>query len=591
MFFRKFVQTAVSKIDNFRHSLAYIDALPQLTALGAIVGFCTGLIIIVFRYSISAPLSLLLPEHSENFEALSATQRTLLIFSGCFIVAIIYQLAGKRNSETSIAHVLDRTHNHQAKLPMRNWLLQFFGGITALSTGQSVGREGPAVHLGAGVASQLGQWLRLPNNSMQTLVGCGVAAAISAAFDTPMAGVIFAMEVILLEYTIVGFVPVILSSVIGAAMSQAVFGPETNFSTAHSDITSLVELPYMLVVGLIIALCSAIYIRLNIFAMSLASWHITLRLFIAASLTSLVASQYPEVMGLGYDTANLAIKGELAFNSLLLIALMKLVLTPVVVGLGVPGGVIGPLLVSGACLGGALGVIASLVYPNIAIGLEIYVILGMTGMMAATLNAPLAALVAVLELSYNPHMIFPAMLVIVVSCLFTRHVFKLDSIFVEQLRSKGRSLTSAPADRALKKAGVISIMDTRFQNTPAMLNYDEAKALLANNPSWIIIEDDEKKTALAASDLAAYLDTAPEDVLSLEQEIELEEIPGRRDTLVPIHETATLLEALHACSNTGARALYVATQRNPIKSDIAGIVLQTSIENYYQPEEFKRVVD
>ncbi len=145
-----------------------------------------------------------------------------------------------------------RLHNHQGRLPLFNLGLQFFAGAIALLSGQSVGREGPAVHLGAGTASQLGQWLKLPNNSLRTLVGCGVAAAISASFNTPMAGVVFAMEVILMEYSIAGFVPVILASVTGAAVAQATFGNAPAFSVAPLQMSSLSELPLIIFCGLII---------------------------------------------------------------------------------------------------------------------------------------------------------------------------------------------------------------------------------------------------------------------------------------------------------------------------------------------------
>lgn len=586
MILRKFVRTVSLQADNFRHSLAYIDALPQLTILGAVVGLCTGAIIILFRFCIIAPLSFL-PEHADNFEALTVTTRITLIFVGAIALIITLQLFDKNHWETSVAHVLDRLHSHQGKLPGKNWLLQFLGATIALITGHSVGREGPAVHLGATAASKLGQWLRLPHNSLHTLIGCGVAAAISAAFDTPMAGVIFALEVLLLEYSIVGFVPIIMASVIGAVMSQATFGTETSFMHSQSDINSLAELPYMIVVGLVIALFASTLIKLNLHAMKFSRYAITWRILAAAALTALVATEIPEVMGLGYDTAQKAINGELGFDNLIFIALGKLLLTPIIIGLGIPGGIIGPLLVGGACLGGAMGVIATLAYPDLVIHLEIYVILGMVGMMAATLNAPLAALVAVLELSYNSHMIFPAMLVIVISCVCTRHLFKLEGIFIEQLKLKGKSLKQSPAERALGKAGVRSIMDTQFCCTPAIIDYEQAKTLLSSNPNWIVIEHENHKTALRAAGLAVYLESASEEVLSLEKEIDLEDIPGKRSAMLPIHENATLKEALQAFANTGTNTLYVARNPLPLHSSVEGIVLRSSIENYYQPEEFK----
>ncbi len=580
----------ISALNNFRLSLAYIDALPQLTLLGLLIGLVTGGVIVAFRFLIDAPLSLLLASGPEDFESLAPSGRVAMIFTGAAAIGVLIHFAGKQKSDVSVSHVLDRLHNYQGHLPLGNWVVQFFGAIICVASGQSVGREGPAAHLGAGVASQVGKWLRLPNNSLHTLIGCGVAAAISASFDTPMAGVIFAMEVIALEYTVVGFVPVILASVMGTVVSQATFGEAINFM-GDTDMTGLIELPYMLLIGLCLSLSAAIYIRLNIAGLKLNRLHIAVRMLIAALLGSFVAVYVPEIMGLGYDTVKLSLTGELALTSLLIIAAAKLVVTPFVIGLGIPGGLIGPLLVIGACIGGALAMLLNMFIPNFNASTGFYVMLGMTGMMAATLNAPLAALVAVLELSYNPNMIFPAMLVIVVACISTRTFFKLEGIFIEQLNCTGRTLDYGPAKQALRRVGVRSLMERKLILSPQTVDYEEAKKLLTGNPMWIVFESEDIKYALQTADLASYLENAPVEVLSLEQAINLQNIPGRRLPVKPIHETASLHEALHALRTQQADALYVSRLGSPVISNVQGIITMNAIQNYYQPKEFRHVVE
>lgn len=579
------------KLDHFRHSLAYIDALPQLTLLGLVIGVATGLIIVVFRSTVAAPFFLSLSENGENFEALSSLNRTVLIMSGALIAGAILQWLGKYRSQLSVAHVLDRLHNHQGKLPKTNMVAQFLLATICLITGQSVGREGPAVHLGAGVASQLGQWLRLPNNSMQTLIGCGVAAAIAACFDTPMAGVIFAMEVIIMEYTIIGFVPVILASVMGTAVSKLLMTNPNDFIVGTTNMNSLLELPYMAVISLVIALCAGCYIRLNTLAMSIKKIPVFFRVLLAGALTAIVAHWVPSIMGLGYDTVNATIAGQVAISGLVIIALAKLTVTPIVIGLGMPGGLIGPSLVIGACVGGIMGGIAQSLFPSLGIDPGFYVVLGMAGMMAATLNAPLAALVAVLELSYNPHIIFPAMLMIVVACLLCRQLFKVEGIFIEQLKKSGRNIESGPAEQALKRAGVHSIMDSKISFAEAEMDYEEAKKLLINKPRWIVVDNLLDKHGIPASDLAKFLENAPVDVLSLEVPIQLLEIPGRQVQLFPIHETASLHEAMQAFNAKQCTALYVSQPRTPTQSDVSGILTLNALQNYYQPRGFNHAMD
>lgn len=583
--------TINKKLNHFRHSLAYIDALPQLTLLGLVIGIVTGLIIVAFRSAVAAPLAQILPGHADNFEALSSSHRTILIMSGSAVLGLTLQWLGKYRSQLSVTHVLDRLHNHQGKLPKTNIVAQFFLAIICLTTGQSTGREGPAVHLGAGVASQLGQWLRLPNNSMQALIGCGVAAAISASFDTPMAGVIFAMEVIVMEYTIIGFVPVILASVMGTAVSQLLMGNPSDFIVGDTNMNSLLELPYMAAISILIALCAGSYIRLNTLAMSVKKIPIVIRVLIAGVLTAGVAHWVPSVMGLGYDTVNAAIAGNIALSGLIVIALSKLVLTPIVIGLGVPGGVIGPSLVVGACIGGIMGNIAQHLFPTLGIDPSFYAVLGMASMMAATINAPLAALVCVLELSYNPNIIFPAMLMIVVACVLCRQIFKVEGIFIEQLKKSGRNIESGPAELALKRAGVHSIMDSKISIAEAEMDYEQAKKLLISKPRWIVIDNLTDKYGIPASDLAKFLENAPIDVLSLEVQINMLEIPGRQVQLFPIHETASLHEAMQALNAKQCTTLYVSQPRTPTQSDVSGILTLTAIQNYYQPRGFHHAVD
>ncbi len=579
------------KLAEFRHSLSYIDALPQLTLLGGLVGLATGSIIVLFRLLIDLPLTALLPVDKENFEALSIMIRVLFIISGGVCLYALLKLVPEKSREVSIAHVLDRMHNHQSKLPMVNWGVQFAGAIIALVSGQSVGREGPVVHLGAGAASQFGQWLRLPNNSIHTLAGCGVAAAISASFDTPMAGVIFAMEILALEYSIVGFVPVILASVVGTVVSKTVFDQGSFLSFTDTNIHSLFEIPLMIAVGLATAVCAGIYIRLNIFALKFTHHPLSARLATATILTCIAVIWVPEVMGQGYDTVTSAINGKLVIGTLALIALTKLLLTPIVVGLGIPGGLIGPQLVIGACVGGAIGYFAQIFFPNLGAHPHFYVLMGMAGMMASTLNAPLTALVTVLELSYNPNIIFPAMLVIVIACITTRQVFKVQNIFVEQLKHSGRSLDFGPAKQALRRAGVRSVMDTRFVICNQLITVSQARSLLSNRPMWIIITDENQRyaNAMRAADLANHIKTC--DINDVSDNISLIDIPSRTFRLGAIHESASLYEAMQGFREKSTELLYVSGDRTAFSGDVKGVLVVQSIENYYKPEEFRSAVD
>ncbi|MDP6653942.1 MAG: chloride channel protein, partial [Gammaproteobacteria bacterium] len=244
--------------------------------------------------------------------------------------------------------------------------------------------EGPAIHLGAGIASLLGQWCRLPHNSLRTLVACGSAAGIAASFNTPMAGVVFAMEVILMEYTITGFIPVIIASVVGATTSQLVFGNDINFMIAASEVNVLLEMPYMVFCGLVFSVAAAGFIRLHLAFFQLQSYSILLRLTFIGLATGAVAVFVPQIMGTGYDTLNAAMLGTIGVWLLIFIVLAKLVVTAMATGMGMLGGLIGPTLVIGGCLGGLLGILGNVLVPS-ASDANYYVAIGMVAMMGAML--------------------------------------------------------------------------------------------------------------------------------------------------------------------------------------------------------------
>ena len=573
------------RVDNFRHQLAYIDALPQLTVLGLLCGIAAALIIVAFRLLIKVCLLPLLESNEENFESLSTQWRFALPLIGSLVIGACLLKLKKQHLAVSVSHVLDRLHNHQGVLPWRNVLVQFFAGAASIVTGQSVGREGPAVHLGAGMASLLGQWLKLPNNSLRILVSCGVAAAIAASFNTPMAGVIFAMEVVLMEYTITGFIPVIIASVVGAGITQVVFDQHAGLITTGVSMNSMLELPFIVLGGIIMAVVAALFQRSQLWFAKFTKHNILLRMAIIGAVTGCVAMYVPQIMGIGYDTLNQAMLGQLSWQLLLLIIAAKLFCTTLSIGLGMPGGLIGPTLMLGGCVGAVIGIAGNAIFPEQASQPTLYVLLGMATMMAAVLNAPLAALVAILELTYNPNMIFAGMLMIVFACLTAQQVFKCNGIFMAQLRLAGTPVRSEPAQQVLSRVGVVSVMNRQFRVSRAEVNTKEAYELLDDQPLWIIIEQvDKPKILLRAADLATFLkqyQPTDEEINSGTITINLLEIPAQRFTLHGLHYRANLYEAHLALSANKGEAICVEGVSTPLRSSVMGILTKTTIENYY----------
>ena len=383
---------------------------------------------------------------------------------------------------------MERLSLHQGHLPLRNALLQFFGGMLALVTGQSGGREGPAVHLGAAASSQLGQIFRLPNNSIRALVGCGTAAAIAASFNPPIAGVIFAMEVVMMEYTIASFIPVILAAVTATLLTRYAYGAEPAFAVPCLSMQSVTEIPFIIFAGVLLGGLAAMFNKLVQRFSRLSHRAMWQRGLLAGALTASAAVITPEVLGIGYDTVNGAMLGQIAMTTLALLVVTKLVASAACVGLGLPVGLIGPSLVMGAAFGGLLGGVGSILYPEAATSPGFYVMLGMTAMMAAVLQAPLAALMTVLELTANPSIILPAMLVIVFATMTASQVFRQRSVFLSTLETLGLQYPPNPVSLHLQRAGVASLMHRDFVRLPEVMGPAQARLALQQPLTWVVIE-------------------------------------------------------------------------------------------------------
>jgi CIC family chloride channel protein len=569
-------------LERFRRQLASVDALPQLCVLGVASGLLAGGVMVIFRSLLSLGAWLLMPYGNiESFEALSPYLRSLLPIVAVSLIGLWLWRQPAQARKIGIAHVIERLSYHQGRFPLRNWINQWWIGIVSVVGGLSAGREGPAIHLAAAASSGLGQRLRLPHNSLRVLVGCGTAAGISASFNTPIAGVIFAMEVVLMEYTTAGFLPVILASSTGAVIAQLVYGSDPAFQVPPVSLGSLVDLPWIIVTGLIIGLLAGLFVHIARSSTRLEPLPGWLRLAMVGVSVSAVAWWYPQVQGMGYDTLGATLTGNVATDVLVVVAIGKLLLTAGAVACGVSVSIIGPVLVIGAAAGALCGMVGGWLWPQVASDAALYAMLGMAAMMGAVLQAPLAALMALLELTHNPNIILPGMLSVSVAVLTSRQLCGCQGFFITQTQH-GLHRLQQPLMQALSRVAVPAVMERSLARTQRKISREQAQALLEDKPTWLVItRSNEEKTpiALKAADLArVMLDEHWAD----EESFDLLEIPGQRLDLAPIHLQATLNEAFERLNEYGVDALYVQHTTAPMIQKISGIITRDAIESYYR---------
>ncbi|WP_025819541.1 chloride channel protein [Shewanella marina] len=463
-------QTITTKIANIKtylrtrlkDQLSQSKITVQLCLLAVVFSVLASAVIVLFR---------LLIEWANNatqttnldFTVISYDWRVLLPLFGAFFIWIFAKLGSKRYKRMGIAYVLHKVKIYYGKIPLASIPAQFFQAFFALAGNFSVGKEGPAVHLGAACASILAERFQLPNNSVRIMCASGIAAGIAAIYNAPLAAVIFVFEVILREYKIHYFFPIMIAAICGTLSSRLFFGDVHEFEAIQVIHIPLDHYPLLAVGGLILG-CVAAAFNYGLLFVTARHQHKPLyqRLLLAGIVTTLIGLIYPQALG----SSDLAIDHVLSQNPglILLLGLLvaKAIATIAAIGLGVPGGLIGPLYGLGAIIGAILSMAIASIFPSTAPFIGLYTVIGMTAMMGVCLSAPLAALVALLELTNDASIILPAMFVSIPAYLLAYQTFKTKPIFLQQLTIMGLEYKVPVVELGLQKIGVRAVMNRNF---------------------------------------------------------------------------------------------------------------------------------
>jgi H+/Cl- antiporter ClcA len=500
---------------------------------------------VLFYAVIYLPMRFFLGVDFDAYESLSEAWRVSLVIVSCFVLAGFLTWLPNRFHKVGVPYVIERLNYHGGNLPIGNAVVQFFAAVIALVGGLSIGKEGPAVHLGATLGGFLAAKAKLPQYGVETLLACGVAGAISAIFQTPLAGVLFAFEVIFLEYRQRYVLPVLLSSVVAALISHYVLGPLDIFSIGNISTVvfsgNLFLTCFVLVI--LIVLLSALFLHTQKVLWHLSGFSVWLRFLVVAVATSLVAVYIPEALGSGYSSLSNLLSGNLLVYSLLLLIVVKTLLTALTIGLGIPGGMIGPTFI----IGGLAGVQAALLFGHSGADIILFALLGMAAMMAASFQAPLTALVAIIEMTHSSEAIVPALFVIVLSCLLMRVFFHQESVFAERLSYMGMSSNISPLQRYLRHHTVKPVAEDVLV-LPVNLPLEQVKDLASSVVDYAIFQLEGEWRLIrrvALLDALQTLEFGPQPwLVSDEEKISMNLAFALESTYIPLIDEPASLEAM-----------------------------------------------
>lgn len=583
----------MSYISTIREHLSLPKTSWQICLLAIVGGFASALLVILFTLTIEQIQQLYLIER-DNYITLDGVSRFDLPIIGSLIILLFAWITGYEYLRTGIPFVLYRLKVAHGVIPFKNTLNQFFGSAVALASGFSVGREGPAVHLGAAASSYVGSLLKLPYNSIRTLCACGIAAGIAATFNTPIAAVLFVMEVIMREYKIHIFIPVMLASLVGSLVTRSVFDVSQYFDYFQKiELISQHYIP-LVILGVLLGTLAAAFNKTLVTVIKHSNkLHIVPRLMLAAMITGSLGYLVPGAMGVGSGAIDVSLANHWHIGLLLSLLLAKFLMTTIALGLGIPGGIVGPIIGIGAIAGGLGGAIVMQILPGEHIGND-FILMGMAGFMAASLNAPLAALLAVVELSGQLEVILPAMIVITVSSIISGQLFNNRSVFTMQLDVQGLVYRKPPIENTLQKIGVLSLMIKNIEftenastNTIAgIIMTSDSKVPVVNKTIkkvmhnkkvvsqvdyyWAEFDESTPLVNIPAKDKNSNTSENTEIVYQAAQKIKLHQ-------LIPLSQQATLAEAYLALVHNRCGGVYI--YKNNI-DEIIGIVTFEQIRQY-----------
>jgi CIC family chloride channel protein len=552
-------------ITQLKKRLAVPQTSWQLCLLAAIGGFASALLVVLFIFTIEGIQLFFLPEE-DDYNSISALSRFQLPIIGAVVILLFAWVTGYKYIRSGIPFVLHRLKVANGVMPFRNTVNQFIGSAAALAAGFSVGREGPAVHLGAACSSYIANKLNLPYNAIRSLSACGIAAGIAACFNTPIAAVLFVMEVILREYKVHIFIPVMIAALVGSMTTSYIFGVSHEFGHFTAITLNIDHYLVLALLGMVLGVFAFIFNRNLILVLKhSARFHLVPRILTAALITGSLGYAMPYAMGTDLSAINFSLQNSLELQLLLGLLVAKVLMTIFALGLGIPGGIIGPILGIGAIAGTCGSVVASYFIDG-SISASDFALMGMAGFMAATLNAPLAALLCVVEMSNQIEIIVPAMIVITSACVFSGQFFGNRSIFILQLEIQGLPYRQPPIEKFLQRIGVIGVMDEHFTLLRQVDDKTITTALSKQKPQHNVIHQikrpDETTKFIFYQQSMTDIDARP---------------TLTKHTLIPLCSQSTLTEAylLLMKQRTGGVYIY---QDNP--DEIMGIITFDYISSY-----------
>lgn len=442
----------------------------QFWFIALIVGIASGFAAVAFMTLIASLQTFLYgtedPRQLHSFAATLPWWWVLLLpaFGGLIVGFILTRFTTDARVR-GVAEVIQGAAMKEGRVERRAGLASAAASLITLSSGGSTGREGPVVHLVGMIAGWVSNRMNADGITGRDLLGCAVAAGVAASFNAPIAGALFALEVILRHFAVHAFAPITIAAVSGSVISRLHFGDRTEFALPEPGaLTFYVELPAFLILGLTCGLIAFVLMR-SIFWVEDLGTRLqnrvrlppVLRPALAGLMLGAIAVQFPHIIGVGYETTSAALSGTLLFHEAVIFAILKVAAVSITMGGRMGGGVFSPALMVGALTGLAFGIVATSILPDVSGSETLYALAGMGAVAAAVLGAPISTTLIVFELTGDWQTGLAVMVAVSMSTALSSRLVDR-SFFLTQLERRGIHLAAGPQAYLLAMVKVSSVM-------------------------------------------------------------------------------------------------------------------------------------
>jgi CIC family chloride channel protein len=448
---RTYIRKNWRRLLDIRERLRVSEEAVHLVLAGC-VGVCGGFINILFYIAVAAIQYLLTGEHGHNIvevaehlvEQRQWTWVVAIPAIGALLSGLVLYWGTRFAGKQGTSNMLEVVVAGDGRLPFRTGIVRTLSSMLSIGSGSSIGREGAIVQLSATVASKAGQRAGWQPYRLRLLVACGAASGMAAAYNAPISGAVFAAQIVLGNFSMNLFAPLLFSSVIASMVSRSFFGLRPWYDVPVFEFNSIAQLPWFIVLGILAGILGAVFLKLLKYCKAVFKPVPTPYLQMAAGglIVGTIAIWFPQVWGNGYVVTNHILQQDFGLEAVVGIFFAKLIATLISVGSGAVGGVFTPTLFLGAGLGSMVGYTLQdwhLAPAHVTPG--IFALVGMGSVLAATTRSPLLAIIMILEISLNYSLMPPLMLGCAVSTLVSRRLHP-NSIYTESLRLRSLEVES-----------------------------------------------------------------------------------------------------------------------------------------------------